>query len=535
MIIPLTGMGGVAPKITPELLPPNLAQTALNVRLHNGGVQSLKAPVTVATPTKAGSAVTIYRFGKNQPESQYWFKWTTPVSVARGPIAGDTEETTYYSGDGLPKKTRFGLATSSGTDYPVAYFNVKVPAPTGAPTLTPEAGTGPVVAETRAYVYTNVTAWGEESAPSPASLADVTSTTVIRLSNFTAFPTGSYDFSSGSACRRIYRSVSSSSGTNYYFVGEILPGVTNWADTTDIASVGEPLPSLDWDTPPDDLSGLIALPSGALCGFSKKEVCFSVIGAPYAWPQKYYLTCDYNIVAVAAMGQGVIVLTDGYPYFINSSDPESAQMIRLDEEQACVSARSVVAFGGGVVYASPDGLVSITQSGTTILTKDLYDNETWRALTPANIFAVKHDNRYYGFLASGGFILDTSGNFTFHDVTATSAYVDPVLDQLYVAVGTTVQKWDNGTAKTHVWKSKRHNLGKPVALTCAQIKANAFTNLTFKMYVDGVLKYTKVVTSAEPFRLPSGFRSRIYEFEISGADHWTSAYVAGSMEELKGV
>ena len=531
MIIPLTGMGGVAPKITPELLPENLAQTALNVRLHNGGVQSLKAATTVATPTKSGSAVSIYRFGRNQPESQYWFKWNTPVNVARGPIAGDTEETTYFTGDGLPKKTRFSLATSSGTDYPVASYNLKVPAPTAAPTLSSVGGAGPVVTESRAYVYTNVSAWGEESAPSPATIGDATASTVIQLSGFSAVPTGSYSITQ----RYIYRSVSASSGTNYYHVGTVSAATTTFTDNVDIASIGEPLPSLDWDTPPDDLAGLVCLPSGAMCGFSGKEVCFSVIGAPYAWPQKWRLTCDFNIVAVAAMGQGVIVLTDGFPYFINTGDPESAQMIRLDEEQACVAARSVVAFGGGVVYASPDGLVSVTQSGAKILTESIYDNEAWRALTPANIFAVKHDNRYYGFLASGGFILDTAGNFTFHDITATSAYGDPVLDQLYIAAGNYIQKWDSATAKNHTWKSKRFNLGKPTAFNCAQIKANSFAGLTFKMYADGVLKFTKTVTSADPFRLPSGFKSRLYEFEISGTDHWTSAYVAGSMEELKNV
>jgi hypothetical protein len=162
-MIVLQNMGGVAPRVTPELLPDAKAQTALNVKLVNGGVKSLKTPTTVATQTKAGTAQTIYRFGHNAGESQYWFKWTTNVNVARGPIAGDTEETTYYSGDGLPKKTKFSLATSSGTDYPMAFFNLKVPAPTTAPILMPTAGTGPTITETRAYVYTNVTSWGEES------------------------------------------------------------------------------------------------------------------------------------------------------------------------------------------------------------------------------------------------------------------------------------------------------------------------------------------------------------------------------------
>jgi hypothetical protein len=210
-------------------------------------------------------------------------------------------------------------------------------------------------------------------------------------------------------------------------------------------------------------------------------------------------------------------------------------MIRLDEEQSCVSARSVVSFGGGVVYASPDGLVSITQSGAKVITAEIFDNETWRALLPQYIHAAKHDNRYYGFFMSGGFILDLQGNFTKHDITATSCYVDPVLDQLYVAIGQTVQKWDSGTPKTYTWKSKRHNLGKLENFTCAQIKANSFNDITFRMYVDGVLRFAKQVTSADPFRLPSGFKSRIYEFEIIGTDHWTAAFVAQSIEELKNV
>lgn len=530
-MIVLQNMGGVAPRVTPELLPENKAQTALNVKLVNGGVKSIKTPTTVATPTKAGTAQTIYRFGHNAGEALYWFKWTTTVNVARGPIAGDTEETTYYSGDGLPKKTRFSLATSSGTDYPVAYYNLKVPAPTTAPVLTPTAGSGPTITETRAYVYTNVTAWGEESAPSPAAIGEASATSFLRVGSFSAFPTGSYNFTA----RRIYRSVSGSQGVNYYFVGEIAAGATYFDDNIGATGIGEPLATLDWDAPPDDLAGLICLPSGALCGFSGKEVCFSVPNAPYAWPEKYRLTTDYNIVAVAAMGQGVAVLTDGYPYFINTGEPESAGMIRLDEEQACVSARSVVSLGGAVLYASPDGLVSLSQSGAKLVTENLYDRDAWQALTPANIFAVKHDTRYYGFLASGGFILDATGEITFHDVTATSAYVDPVNDALYVAVGTNIQKWDNGTAKTHTWKSKRYNLGAPTTFAAAQIKANDFTDMTFKLYADGVLKHTQVVTSANPFRLPTGYRSRLYEIEVSGTSHWTVCAVASSMEELKRV
>ena len=532
MPIVLQNMGGIAPKITPELLPDHLAQSASNLILHKGGVAPLKAPVTVATPSKSGVKKTIYRFGINQPESQYWFSWTTNVNVCRGPIPGDTTERTYFTGDGVPKKTDLTLALQGGTSYPVASYNLGVPAPTAAPNLTQVSGTGPTVAESRAYVYTNVSVWGEESAPSPASISTADATHVVKLSGFSTVPTGQYII----VKRYIYRTVTSSAGTNYYFVGEILSSATEFTDNVDVAAIGEPLATLDWDTPPDDLAGLVALPSGALCGFTGKQVCFSVIGAPYAWPQKYRLTCDYDIVAVAPMGQGVAVLTTGFPYFINTGDPEAAQMIRIDEEQACVSARSVVPFQGGVIYASPDGLVQLSLGGAKLLTESLYDRETWQSITPTSIFAAKHDNRYYAFFDSGGgLILDTTGNLSTHDVAATAAYVDPVLDQLYVAVGTNIQKWNAGSTKTTTWKTKRFNLPAPANFGCYQIKANSFSNLTLKVYVDGVLKHTASVPGSNVYRLPAGFMANLWEFEVSGTDHWTSLAVASSVQELKSV
>ena len=530
-MIVLQNMGGVAPKVTSELLPENLAQTASNLLLHKGGVAPLKNPTTVSTPTKSGTKKTIYRYGISQPESQYWFSWTTQVNVCRGPIAGDTTERTYFTGDGVPKKTDLTLALQGGTSYPVASYNLGVPAPTAAPSLTPVSGSGPAVEESRAYVYTNVSVWGEESAPSPAAIGVANASSVPKLSNFSAVPTGQYNI----VKRYIYRSVTSSAGTNYYWIGEIAAGVTSFTDNVDVAAIGEPLATLDWDVPPDDLAGLVALPSGALCGFSGKEVCFSVVGAPYAWPAKYRLTCEYEIVAVAPMGQGVAVLTTGYPYFINTGDPESAQMIRLDEEQSCVSSRSVVPFQGGVIYASPDGLVLLSQAGAKLMTEALFDRDSWQEIDPSSLFACKHDGRYYGFLSAGGFVLDAAGNFTTHDITATAGYVDPVLDKLYLAVGTNIQKWNAGEAKTHKWVSKRFNLPVPTNFSCFQVKANSFSNLTLKVYVDGSLKHTASVTGSNIYRLPAGFLSNLWEFEITGTDHWTNLSVGTSVQELKNV
>lgn len=552
-MIVLSGMGGIAPKITPELLPNTMAQSALNAILHKGGVAPLKAGLPVATPSKSGVKKTIYRFGKSQPENQYWFTWTNDVHVCRGPVV-ETTERTYYTGDGAPKKTDMSLALSGGTSYPFNAYNLGVPAPASAPVVTMYGASGPSVAEQRAYVYTHVTGWGEESAPSPAAIGTANATYLLNLSSFATVPTGSYNIVS----RRIYRTVTSSSGTNYYFIAELPLTTNSFNDNVDIASIGEPLSTLDWDTPPDDLHGLIALPSGALCGISGKQVCFSVIGAPYAWPAKHRLTCDFDPVAVVASGQGVYVLTTGNPYFINTGDPESAQMIRIDEEQPCIAPRSVVSFQGEAIYAAPDGLVSLSQSGSKVVSEKFFDRETWQAMAPTNMFAAKHDNRYYGFWASGGgFTLDLDGNFVPHDIQATAAYTDPVQDMLYIAVGTTIQRWNAGTVKTSSWRSKRFNLPRPTSFSCYQVKANSFANLTLKLtatldsaaqatliaYDSGghwvangaTVTHTSAVTSGGIHRLPAGFKAYNWDTELTGTDHWTFAAVASSVGELKGV
>jgi len=530
-MIVLQNMGGIAPMMTPASLSDRLAQQAENLVLYKGGVTPLKDAVTVARPTKSGTKKSIYRFGIGQPETQYWFSWTSDVRVVKGPIASDTTERTYFTGDGTPKKTDMVLALQGGTSYPFAAYEMGVPAPTLAPSLSNVPGAGPATQESRAYVFTHVTAWGEESAPSPAAIATATASSIVQLTFTDTLPSGQYNIDR----RYIYRTVTSSAGTNYYWVGVVSSNEQTFIDNVPATGIGEALMTLDWDVPPADLDGLVALPSGALCGFSGKQVCFSVPNFPYAWPAKYRLTTDYEIVAVAPMGQGVAVLTTGYPYFINTGDPESAQMIRIEEEAPCVSSRSVVVVQGNVMYASPSGLVSLGQSGTDVVTKKMYDREAWQALNPANLFAVKHDNKYVAFDGNGGFILDIDGNMTPHTVPATAAYVDPTTDNLYLASGVHIKRWNSGAPLTATWKSKLYVMPTPLNFSCFQVKASSYADLTFKMYVDGALKYSVMVTGQSPMRLPSGFLGRQYEFELTGTDEWYQCAIANSMTELKGI
>lgn len=58
------------------------------------------------------------------------------------------------------------------------------------------------------------------------------------------------------------------------------------------------------------------------------------------------------------------------------------------------------------------------------------------------------------------------------------------------------------------------------------------STVTFKLYADGVLKHTQTVTDNEPFRLPGGYLSNLYEIEIISDVPVTRVSVAESIFEL---
>jgi hypothetical protein len=85
----------------------------------------------------------------------------------KGPIAGDTSFRAYFTSSSFePRATNLAMATASAP-YPAGWFVLGVTPPITAPAVAPSGGSA--TNETRAYVYTFATQWGEESAPSPAS------------------------------------------------------------------------------------------------------------------------------------------------------------------------------------------------------------------------------------------------------------------------------------------------------------------------------------------------------------------------------
>ena len=162
--ISIQGMRGIAPRVSPRLLAPNLAQQALNVKLTSGRIDPLKGLGLVHT-SDADTIATMfrYRFG----EAYNWLVWGDVVDVARSPVAQDTLGRFYFTGAGEPRMSTYADAIT-GTLYPAAWYVLGVVSPATAPTIVVTGGGG--AHEDRAYVYTFRTRYAEESGPSPATL-----------------------------------------------------------------------------------------------------------------------------------------------------------------------------------------------------------------------------------------------------------------------------------------------------------------------------------------------------------------------------
>ena len=55
---------------------------------------------------------------------------------------------------------------------------------------------------------------------------------------------------------------------------------------------------------------------------------FLNLSVPHAWPTSYRTAIEDNIVGMKAVGNGLIVTTEGSPYLVAGSDPASMSAIK---------------------------------------------------------------------------------------------------------------------------------------------------------------------------------------------------------------
>jgi hypothetical protein len=552
------GFAGESRSLHPGILPETVGTVSLNQRPGYGDLRPWNSPnnvgVTVASGTK-----TIYRMNRTVPsDTNFWLRWPTVVHAVVGPNAAGSDERTYYTGSGTPKWTDLTKAIA-GASYPNAFRELGVPAPTTAATVTrtPVVVAGTRTSETVFYVWTFVTDAGEESAPSPPSNALVIENgDTVSLSGMTPVPSGSY----GINRIRIYRTkTATGASTEFFYLGEVVSTTTTFTDTGQ--TLGEVLPTATWITPPADLSNLTPMWNGMMAGISGNSVRVCEAYVPYAWPIRYeILPSDTKPLALSTFGQNLVILTNGKPILVTGSSPDALDEQPIEFLQACVSSESVVNMGTGVAYACPDGLAYVGAGGARLLTAGMMGRAEWQAIKPETIKGAMYENRYYGTYTVAAvtrmFMIDPANpsGMYFMDFGVDAMYVDELQDALYVLQGTSIRKWDTGTALTTTFKSKLLILPRPVqsfgwaivradaypvqftldvlAIDPAEVTALVALGVGFTAIGTTGIRYTQSVSSNSPFRLPGGYTAREYQIQISGTSAVQSAFIAHGVAEF---
>ena len=319
-----------------------------------------------------------------------------------------------------------------------------------------------------------------------------------------------------------------------------------FVDTYDPLGLTDILTTDDFDAPPANLQGIIAIQNNILAGFVGNELYFSEPAYPHAWPAKYKVTLEYNIVALSAVAGYLFVMTEGYPYQFSGGDPATMSFARVDTLYPCLSKRGVVNMGYGVLYPTHGGLALYSPlSGGALITKALEDWDTWGvSIDPTTLNAEFFDDKYFGAHSTGGIIFERDDNvggiLTTFTYSPTAAYYDSLSGKLFYAAGSTgdIYEWNDITQPNGVleWKSKVLESKDFINLGAARVVADyantstvwGLTNtdwdsnsllwdqsqeIIFKLWANKELIFTSTIRDSSTFRLPTGYR--VDKFEVS--------------------
>lgn len=458
--------GGIAPRQHPTLLADGMATVAMNVVLDSGKLVPLRQPSKVEGATlhmesgmsDVGDAKSAHIWRKADGSFDFLlFKgatWAAPGNVAdddktRLLVSGDRD------GDGDAEEPVLYLRGQGGAVATVPIIKLPLPAPVVARNEdAPDLSTG-IVRYTR-FVWAWVDANGMESPISePSELktpnADANDKDLAYLDgDKISFDKPTLQEGVTPDTIRIYKVLTGTQTGQMQFVGDVAWdsfGSGGFLLRVKDENAGEVMPELE--NAPSKLSNILAVPGSFYVGFSPskpKTVCFSDVDLLYSWPVAYRYDIADNIVTLAVTSNSVFALTDGWPYVLTGTAPESMTVAKLASPAACVSPLGVCVMKNTVYFASNDGLMAIANSATegtvvTNVTEQMFSKEQWQALNPASCVIGRHKGRLVLFFrqANGrrrGFVLNFSDGMsvavTQHDEGAAFVCMDDATGDMYL-------------------------------------------------------------------------------------------------------
>ena len=570
----ITNFTGTTPKLDPRNIPEVAGQQATNVFLTSGRLDPMLKPLKITT-TRSSAVKTIYKiYGNN---ASHWLSWNEQVDIAESPVyVVNNSRIAFASPSFEPRQTDYTLATSA-TPYPAQWYVLGVTPPLSAPVFSSVSG-GSGATENRSYVYTFVTKWGEESAPSapmsiqtqflsgtwnitlpdvaPANsysiLAAAHASGVVTLTLDTTFGlralecitfngvlgmtdvnnlsfriksvnnssnqvtislTTSQTYISGGVAtrdaphnvtgmlKRVYRTVTTTTGTNYYQVGsDITAATTTFADNHTV--IGGQLVTSGWAMPPADLTGLVTHPSGSVVGFVGNQMYMSMPYSIYAWPTAQTNTLDYPIVGLGVTGQSIVVCTEGRPYTVTFSDPAAASAQKIDQDWPCLSKQGIVQLNKGVFFPTTLGLACVGGLGVTLVTETMFAQRDWAKLKPSTFIGSSYDSMYYAFyddgIAQQIMMISPSIGVTHINQPLTAMHKDSLHGEVFVAYDGFIYQLNAniGVYAPYLWQSKEFVLPNPVNLGACKVDYNGTSSKVDLEALDNLNIATRISNQA---------------------------------------
>lgn len=410
MLIQVGPFGGMLPVRDARLLPDHAAAYCKNTDLESGALIGI--PEAKLVHTLVDSAATrAFRLPESYLRADYiegstWVEFQNPnTSFLRTPIIEDVYDRYYWCSDSQSAMYNSRARIDNGDDP----YILGIPQP-GILSITPSGGSG--AADTRAYVCTWVSTWGEEGPASPplTVTGKVDDTWAITLPSVASDDKNGPDRDLDNV--RIYRTVVSGAGVaTYYLVTEKAIGATSHNDSaadSDIIGNGE-IDSLDYFAPPTDLQGFVSMPNGILAGWAGNDLYFSEPYKPHAWPPGYIQSVDYPIVGLGIIGQTLVVATSGPPATATGSHPSFMIISKLTVFEPCTARGSILSAPEGVYYSSPNGLILVNPGRAVNVTDAFISRRKWHEFTDLSALrAARYGEAYYAFgtVAQGVFQID---------------------------------------------------------------------------------------------------------------------------------
>lgn len=582
--IRIPAFSGEVPRTEPRMLETTQAAVAINCDLRRGSLRPLKGPRYVAAAPSATR--TLFKH-----DVDGWLTWNREVSVVKSAvvdvigdtslghllITGDREYPTQrFAGGatyrlGIPRPdtaptvrvkagaaagtvTVHGFMAADGSDMPtqnsvlpdigqqegLSITALAVSSIDGIPTVSDKDD----ISRSSSYCYTCVQSlqggiYQQESAPSPASeLLDVHTGDGVEVSGFSIPRLPGLAISAV----RIYRTVSGNESAEFRFVAEIPVSQTSYIDVThdkDVSS--EVLQTTQHDPIPDDAQGLIKTDNGIYAAFRGNELLISELFMPYAFPASYRLPVEDRIVALAHVDSTIVILTTGRPYLAQGAEPESLQPLHLPLEQPCLSARSVASLPGGVVYASPDGLMLFTSANQSLLTAEVFTRDQWQALHPENLIGSILDGRYIGFFAgtNQGFLLDLGRKDRVRlelNGTVNALYHHVNDDCIYLAMDAGIFQFEAGEVMPYHWRSKPFFTSALTGMSALRIEGeqgNAHA-VTVSVFGPGEkARQTLTLRDTRTHRIRTTRSEKLWSLELSGLCPVFEASMGASVEDVE--